>query len=52
MKPAAGWIALGIGVGIALGNAFDQMSIGVGVGSVVGVTMFLITRHQNKNDKE
>lgn len=50
--PPPAWIAIGIGVGVALGNAFDQTSIGVALGAGLGTAMFAVTRHLQKNDKE
>jgi len=33
------WIAIGLGVGAALGIAFDNLGIGVGVGLALGIVI-------------
>lgn len=51
--PPPAWIALGIGVGLAVGNALGDTSVGLGVGAAIGVTMFYVTqRRNNENNKD
>lgn len=54
MKTApAAWIAIGIGLGAALGSAWDNMSAGIALGASFGVAMFAIAhRKQKRSDEE
>jgi hypothetical protein len=46
------WIAIGTGVGTALGAAFDNVAIGVALGAGVGVALGAVFSQQNKKDEE
>lgn len=37
-----GWMAIGIGVGAAIGVAMDTLAVGVGLGAALGALMMAI----------
>ncbi len=50
MNPGAA-IAIGIGVGAAIGVAVDNLSVGVGIGAAIGaVGAFALSRRGNAQD--
>lgn len=48
-KPNAGtWLAVGAGVGVALGAAFDQLALGLALGAAFGAAMDVISHMRYK----
>jgi hypothetical protein len=41
------WISIGIGVGAALGVAFDNLAFGIGLGAAFGVVMATVLNQKN-----
>lgn len=45
-------IAIGVGIGVALGNAINNMGAGIGMGIAIGVAMGTIMNKKKGKDKE
>jgi len=46
------WLALGVGVGVAIGVALKDIAVGVGVGAAVGLVFFLAAKNNSNRNGE
>ena len=51
MEQPAGWIAIGIGFGSAMGVAFDNIPMGVSTGAVIGIALMALQRKRDESDR-
>lgn len=45
------FLAIGIGVGVALGTTFDNLAVGIGIGAAIGTALGAAWSSKSKNPK-
>ena len=52
LNQPAGWIAIGVGVGSAIGVAFDNIPLGMSMGASIGVVLMALQQKREERDKD